>query len=148
MSTIRCISLWQPWAQLIVCGAKRFETRSWSTNHRGPIAIHAAKRFQKHEREWAAMLHRRGFLDVTESDMPLGAIVAVARLVEVWPSDHPALDALTTGYEKSFGNFDPGRFAWELQGVVKLDEPVPFRGRQQLFDVPAAIVSDVLGVPA
>ena len=40
---IKAISLWQPWASLIVCGAKEIETRSWSTKVRGTVAIHAAK---------------------------------------------------------------------------------------------------------
>lgn len=39
------LTLTQPWATLVAIGAKRVETRSWSTNYRGPIAIHAAKGF-------------------------------------------------------------------------------------------------------
>jgi hypothetical protein len=31
----------QPWATLVASGAKQIETRSWPTNHRGIIAIHA-----------------------------------------------------------------------------------------------------------
>lgn len=41
---MRAISLWQPWASLVVLGAKKIETRHWSTNYRGPLLIHAAKR--------------------------------------------------------------------------------------------------------
>ncbi len=33
---MKCISLIQPWATLIIHGAKRFETRSWRTPYRGP----------------------------------------------------------------------------------------------------------------
>ncbi len=39
------LSLIQPWATLILSGAKRFETRSWRTPYRGPLAIHAGGRF-------------------------------------------------------------------------------------------------------
>jgi activating signal cointegrator 1 len=42
---MQAISVNQPWASLIIAGAKRIETRSWSTNHRGPLAIHASKKF-------------------------------------------------------------------------------------------------------
>ena len=42
---MQAISVCQPWASLIVCGAKRIETRSWSTPHRGPLAIHVSKTF-------------------------------------------------------------------------------------------------------
>ncbi len=41
---MKAITIWQPWASLIACGAKKFETRSWATNYRGPIAIHVAKK--------------------------------------------------------------------------------------------------------
>ncbi len=40
---MKAITIHQPWASLIVVGAKRFETRSWETKYRGPIAIHASK---------------------------------------------------------------------------------------------------------
>jgi len=40
---MKALTLTQPWATLIACGAKRIETRSWATDFRGRIAIHAAK---------------------------------------------------------------------------------------------------------
>jgi hypothetical protein len=40
---IKAISIRQPWAWLIVSGAKGVENRCWSTSHRGPLLIHAAK---------------------------------------------------------------------------------------------------------
>jgi hypothetical protein len=42
---VKALSLWQPWASLIAVGAKRFETRSWQTSHRGPLLIHAAQKW-------------------------------------------------------------------------------------------------------
>lgn len=39
---MKALTIWQPWASLLACGGKRFETRSWATSYRGPIAIHAA----------------------------------------------------------------------------------------------------------
>ncbi len=41
--TIKAISLWQPWASLVAAHVKRHETRHWSTEYRGLLAIHAAK---------------------------------------------------------------------------------------------------------
>lgn len=40
---MKLISLTQPWAALVAHGFKRFETRGWSTDYRGPLAIHATK---------------------------------------------------------------------------------------------------------
>jgi len=36
---LKALSLWQPWASLMALGVKRIETRSWQTQHRGPLII-------------------------------------------------------------------------------------------------------------
>lgn len=41
-----------------------------------------------------------------------------------------------TDQERAFGDYSAGRFGWLLDDVVKLDRPIPFRGKQGLFDVP------------
>lgn len=44
---MKAISLWQPWASLMVAGKKRVETRHWPLKHRGPLLIHAAKKWDQ-----------------------------------------------------------------------------------------------------
>ncbi len=51
--SVRAITLWQPWASLVALGLKRFETRSWPTNYRGKLLIHAATRIEKYEEKEA-----------------------------------------------------------------------------------------------
>lgn len=36
--------------------------------------------------------------------------------------------------ERPFGDYTPGRYAWLLANIVPLDQPVPARGRQQLWE--------------
>ena len=40
---MKVITLKQPWATLVVLGIKKYEFRSWKTNYRGKILIHAGK---------------------------------------------------------------------------------------------------------
>jgi hypothetical protein len=47
------ISIRQPWAWLIVHGSKRIENRTWRTNYRGPILIHASSGMTRAEYESA-----------------------------------------------------------------------------------------------
>ncbi len=46
------ISIQQPWAWLIVHGFKDVENRTWATNYRGKLLIHASQRFDKAGYEW------------------------------------------------------------------------------------------------
>ena len=41
------LSVWQPWAYLLVTGVKDVENRTWRTNHRSRLWIHASQRFDQ-----------------------------------------------------------------------------------------------------
>jgi hypothetical protein len=135
---VRTISLWQPWATLVAVGAKRIETRHW---HTPPaligqrIGIHAAKTTQHLPicAEWPFNVHVKD-----RHALPLGAVVATAVLDRCRPitSEGAALLEERDREEAAFGLYTPGRFAWVLEDVVALTEPVPFRGSQGFFDVP------------
>ncbi|MCH9637772.1 MAG: ASCH domain-containing protein [Gammaproteobacteria bacterium] len=138
---MKAISLWQPWASLMAVGAKRFETRSWSTKYRGPLAIHAAKRFQRHERELCGFEVFRLALEAggyeSPDDLPLGALVAVVDLTDVLPTAPTLFEGFTfSARELTFGDYTPGRFAWKTENLRRLETPIPFRGAQGLFEVP------------
>jgi hypothetical protein len=45
--SIRALTPTEPSAWLVALGFKGFETRSWQTVYRGPLAIHAAKSFPR-----------------------------------------------------------------------------------------------------
>lgn len=134
---MKAISLWQPWASAIAMGHKRIETRGWPTRHRGPIAIHAAKRWTAEEKDLARMFETRYGMNGL-ADPPRGCIVAVATLVSVRPSEHLIEEISET--EEMLGNYGPGRYGWMLEDVRKLDDPVPWRGMQGLFEVPDSVI--------
>ena len=131
---MKCISLWQPWASAIALGYKCIETRDWSTNVRGRIAIHAAKRWTRAER---LFLERQRMLGrfPPASTLPLGAVVCTALLVDV-RSTSSLIAAGISPIEWEFGNYLPGRYGGLLQDVQPLLAPIPFLGAQGFFDVP------------
>ncbi|MAM84312.1 MAG: hypothetical protein CL472_06530 [Acidobacteria bacterium] len=129
---MKAITLWQPYASAIPLGLKSYETRSWKTKLRGPILIHAAKRAKTADREFCktmAALYGRPEL----ADPPLGAIVAKADIVDIFNVED-IRDTLSTT-ELAFGDYDDGRFAWKLENIQPLIEPIPYRGGQGLFTV-------------
>lgn len=132
---MKAISLWQPWATLIAIGAKEYETRSWAQSYRGTIAIHAAKRTSEIQRvlnkpDMACYLNDEGYHKV--QDFPLGAIVAFAKLTAIYRTEE--LRPHLSPKELQYGDFSNGRFAWRIEQVAILDEPIPARGQQGLWD--------------
>jgi len=146
---MKALSLTQPWATLIAIRAKRIETRSWATEFRGPLAIHASKAFPRDCRDlclddpFRAALERAGLRDL--KDIPLGAIVAVARLMGCRNTERVTLDLTKPdeAAEHEFGDYAPGRWAWFIQGVQPLKTPIACKGALGLWEVSPLILQQV-----
>lgn len=108
------LSIQQPWAGLIVDGVKPVENRTWSTDVRGWIAIHAGKKVDDDGIRW---------LDVHDIELspsaPRGGIVGVAFLSRV----------VTASASPFF--FGPYGFEFACAAPVPL---IPCRGQLGFFD--------------
>lgn len=131
---VKAISLWQPYASAIALGYKKIETRHWSTKYRGPIAIHAAKR--KVEHGFVSKERDAGRLCI---ELPFGYVVAVARLFDVWPIE--VCSMFVDPLERSYGDYNPGRYGWLLVDIRPLRDPIPFKGGQGFFNVPDSVIT-------
>ncbi|HRT84383.1 MAG TPA: ASCH domain-containing protein [Bacteroidales bacterium] len=145
---MKAITLWQPWASLIATGAKKIETRSWPTKYRGPLAIHASQKWNDELSSMLCIWQIQGGLapligkpldltgmswpGVKDEHLPRGAIVAICNLVDCVPTD--SMTQKQIEYEKYFGDFSPGRYAWILEDVKKVDIPIPAKGKQGLWE--------------
>lgn len=148
---IKAITLWEPWATLMVYGLKEIETRSWSTNYRGPLAIHAAKRwhddqeFTIRRRDYADLLAELGF--TRRDDFHLGCVLAVVDLVGCWQTEalKPRLMAAGKSAELAFGNYAPQRYGFYCQNVRRLKKPLALKGAQGLFwwNVPDGLAKEL-----
>lgn len=82
---MKIISIRQPWASLIVHGIKDIENRTWRTNHRGPVLIHASQRVDNvTENE---LLHRFGVK--MPKKLPTAGVVGVVDVIDC-TEDHPS----------------------------------------------------------
>ena len=130
---MKAISLWQPWASLWVAGPKMHETRHWSTKHRGWLLVHAAKRIERDLDQQLLSLVVRLYGQNWARILPTGALLGSVKLwnckltEKTIPVDHD---------DRICGNWDPGRYAWRAVEFISWDVPIPFRGRQGLFEVP------------
>jgi hypothetical protein len=127
MTTIRALTIRQPWAGAIAHQTKRVENRSWKLppKHEGArILIHAGAQPDRDARVYGERL------DV------YSAIVAVATLA---------------GCHFDNGNqvccsywAQPGLYHWELTDVVALAEPVPASGRLGIWTPSPSLIADAL----
>jgi hypothetical protein len=132
---MKAISLCQPWASLLVHGLKHLDTRPWSTSHRGPLAIHASKRFPvaarmlTYQEPYKTLLAALGYLNWCE--LPTGALLGVAELVRC--RRVPELKAIPE-LERQLGDFRPEHWAWTFAKARPLSCPVPYRGQLGIFE--------------
>jgi hypothetical protein len=130
---MKVLSIQQPWASLIVHGLKRCELRSWSTNYRGRLAIHAARRFGFPQRRLCMEGPVCGLLASVSirrlADLPRGAISGTVTLLDCVPAGD---------VDRREYNAD---FAWLLADPLVLAEPIPYVGQLGLCNVPEAIAA-------
>lgn len=123
---MKVLTIKEPWASLIIEGYKKYEFRSWRTNYRGKILIHAGMSLEKD------MLERFEKYDLHCSK---GAIIGEAILTDCILVDEE--------FSKKLRSIDPvvyGRsnhvetYAWKLEQVVKYDKPIYVKGKLGLWN--------------
>jgi hypothetical protein len=134
---MRCLTIRQPWATLVALGEKQFETRSWQTAYRGELAVHAGLRVDKAacaREPFKSALARHGY---TADNLPLGSIIATGFLKNCYEvTAGLAEEGWPGGNEYAFGEYTEGRYAWELENMTLLAEPVPAKGRLGFWNFP------------
>jgi hypothetical protein len=103
---MKCLSLWQPWATLLAAGLKKVETRSWPIKHRGPLLIHAAKKWDSSLYDISIRDPFKSALDslgvkptdrgkmLAPTGLPLGAIVGRVEVVECYRTEDVDWDGM------------------------------------------------------
>lgn len=122
---VKALSFRQPWAELVLQGRKTLDLRTWSTRHRGPLAIYASQTVEKE----ACLQH-----GLDPDQLTTGALVGLVDLVGVVELDQAAYDARAAGH-LSGRHFQEPLFGWELANPRPLADPLPTSGRLLLFDV-------------
>lgn len=158
---MKTITIKQPWASLIVEGIKDVENRTWKTNFRGRILIHAGiektsgliAKYLSHEQhiEFRKKVGYSG-LDFLE---PTGAIIGSVEIVDC-VINHPSIWAEKTHFvSKTFYDkciytdkdwaFDIKEnlvlkkditYNWVLANPIKFPEPIPCKGKLSFWDYP------------
>lgn len=134
---IRGLSLTEPWAWAVRNKWKQYETRSWRTDYRGLVAIHAARRLPTGAalldvldlRKW--LWQEEGLQMAEVEKLPRGCVVALARLTDCQRTQ----DVLPTisARERALGDYTPGRWAWRLEDIRPLGLLIECKGALGLW---------------
>lgn len=123
---MKVLTIKQPWTSLIVNSYKEYEFRSWKTNYRGKILLHAGMSLEND------MLERFKNYNL---DYTLGAIIGEAELADCILVD--------TSFQEKLMNINPivyGRsnhvetYAWKLVNIKKYDKPIYIKGKLGLWN--------------
>ncbi len=143
---MKALSIWQPWATLIITGVKKIETRGRPTMLRSEdIAIHASKSLAGFDAVEAMPWKQRHYiLDALRDagyentrELPLGAMLGIAELVACWHTEFLKRDTLILPDDQkerefAMGDFSDYRWGWYMRDPLRLEEPIPARGQQGL----------------
>jgi hypothetical protein len=132
---MKAISLWQPLASAMILGVKKYETRSWTTNHRGQLLIHAAKKFPPAARNFAMIERTLGRIPAR---LPFGAIIGSVNLIDIKRVEDVVQNL--PAIERLYGEYLPGWYVWLTDSFTAFNDPIPYRGQQGIFTVPDEVI--------
>ena len=128
---MKVVSIIEPWASLIKERVKYIETRSWKTNYRGKIYIHASlKKVPKKDERINNLI---GLLK--DKDFKYGHIIAEAILVDCIYMDEEFLSNIKEDHQEYIcGEYSIGRYAWILKDIKELKTPIPAKGNLGIWN--------------
>ncbi|MGQ0376675.1 MAG: ASCH domain-containing protein [Nitrososphaerota archaeon] len=122
---MKCLSVSQPFADLIAKGKKTIELRSWNTSFRGEFLIHAPIKIRKKDCKRLKI----------KTNLPTGAIIGKAKIYDV--KKYSSRDEVKNDADKHFAskNFYNRRYGFCLKNAKEFLVPIPYKGKLGFFDV-------------
>ena len=124
---MKTLSIREPYATLIKNEIKYVETRSWKTNYRGKVLIHACKgKFNIKDKV-------KHLVDLNE--LKYGYILCEADLVDCVYIDENYANKMKKDNLNNYlcGDYSVGRYAWVLSNI-RLIKPIEISGQLGLWN--------------
>lgn len=124
---MKVISIREPYASLIKLGIKTIETRSWKTNYRGEIYIHACVTKSKIKDE---------IKHLVPSELTYGYILCKANLKDCIYMDEQYIASVKDDNYNNYlcGHYEVGRYAWVLDNIEVLAHPIFVKGQLGIWN--------------
>ena len=139
---MKCLSVSQPFADLIISGKKTIELRNWSTKFRGEFLIHSPLKIRTKDSKRLKI----------NKKLVTGAIIGKAQLYDVKKYDSLKEIKLDQKFHFASKKFQTKTFGFMLKNAKPLRIPIPWKGQLGIFDanIPKTkiknkeIVSDII----
>jgi hypothetical protein len=122
---MKVITLKQPWASLVAYGIKKYEFRTWKTNYRGKLLIHAGAGIDKDE--------MKKYVDLG-IDFPKSKIIAIVDLVDCCLLDDELNKKIILENNIAYGKKIRTGYAWKLDNVKMINIDKKINGQLGLWN--------------
>lgn len=122
---MKCLSVSQPFADLIISGKKTIELRKWNTNFRGEFLIHAPLKIRTED-------CRR--LKINKKFVT-GAIIGKAEIWDVKKYNSIKEIKMDQKFHLASKNFHDKTFGFRLKNAKPLRIPITCKGQLGFFDI-------------
>lgn len=129
---MKVLTLNEPWATLIKNKKKYIETRSWKTNYRGELYIHAGKKIID-----KATKSRLDLMNLVKDDkMNYSKIVCKCELVDCIYMTEEYIKKIKTEEPQQFicGEYAIGRYAWILTNIEPIENDKLVSGKLGIWN--------------
>ena len=122
---MKCLSISQPFADLIILGKKTIELRNWNTNFRGEFLIHAPLKIKTDDCKRLKI----------NKKFPTGVIIGKAELYDV--KKYNSIKEIKDDQKFHFAvkKFQSKIYGFKLKNIKILKIPIPCKGQLGFFDV-------------
>ena len=122
---MKCLSVSQPFAELIILGKKTIELRKWNTNYRGELLIHAPLKVRKEDAKRLKI----------DRKFVTGAIVGKVEIFDVKKYDSQKQVKSDQKFHFASKNFHDRTYGFLLKNAKAFRVPIPYKGQLGLFEV-------------
>jgi len=122
---LKCLSVSQPFADLIISGKKIIELRKWNTNFRGEFLIHAPIKIRTEDCKR---------LKINEK-LVTGAIIGKVELYEVKKYNSIKEIKADQKFHLASKNFHDRTYGFMLKNSKSLRIPIPYKGQLGFFEI-------------
>ena len=122
---MKCLSICQPFAELIIQDKKTIELRNWNTNYRGEFLVHAPIKIKKEDCKKLKIKRK----------LTTGAIIGKAEIYDV--KKYQSTKEIQNDKNKHFSSkkFQEKIYGFILKNPKPLRIPIPWKGQLGFFDV-------------